>query len=245
MRAPPRSGPRPGRAASSRWRTWPSRPSWVAATTSRSCSARAALIRVAATRADRQPRPGGVEAVRRVERGDERGVPGDDRVRDGQAGGRRADVRHGGQVAAQRRGPGDRRPRPGGRRRRSRHRCAAVSSLLRAASAPRAWLPRASTWSASADRSASAASSCGVTSASPAAVRSGRAGVPGAWSMPVTMPAAPSAMATMIASQMSPPAMRPSGPRHPVGRRLVALPGPQVAEGALHRPRLEAEASTG
>ncbi len=57
--------------------------------------------------ADRQPCPGGVQAVRRVERRHERGVPGDDRVGDGQGCRRRADIGHGRQVVAQCGGPGD------------------------------------------------------------------------------------------------------------------------------------------
>ena len=160
----------------------------MAATTSRSCSASSRAHPGRGDRADRQPRPRGVEAVRRVERGDQRGVPGDDRVGDGQGGGRRADVGHGGQVAAERGGPGDHvRDQAvalgdGGV---ARGRVGAVEGGERAARlacrGPRPGRPGRTGRPA-------AASSIGVTSASPAAVTSGRADVPGGWSMPVTMP---------------------------------------------------------
>ena len=113
---------------------------------------------------------------------------------------------------------------------------------LRAASAPREATPSAATSSASCCRSASAASSAGVTMASPRSVSSDRPPDVGGASMPVTSPAAPSAITMTARSQTSggEPATQSasSGPDH-----LVAPLGAQVAE--LRPPSGAARTRTG
>src|SRR5262245_36615810 len=131
------------------------------------------------------------------------------------------------------------------------------SAPLSEARAPRACAPTAPAWSARSDRSASMASSLGFTSASPLIVSSGRPSVPGAWSRPVAIPAAPRAMTTTTASQTRLPrivraarisgsvsrrrSVSPGSRRGANARQLLGGLAPQVAERALHRSRLETE----
>ena len=159
---------------------------------------------------------------------------------------RRADERHRGESRAQRGGLGDD-VGDSGRPRRRPPRPVVVSEPLRAASAPRAWVPSASTWSASAERSRRGASSCGLTSASPAAVSVGPA---------VAIPAMVHAGHEAGRAERDdeddrepdePPASgADASPRAPVRSVMRAgRPGraasSEVAERALHRPRLEPE----